>query len=331
MSNVGNKFKVGVLVIISGVLFVLGLISLGVMKYFYESYEFMTVIQTSVQGLSKGSLVKYKGVPIGQVTKIQISNMDDNVYVYMAFEPESFTSRDDRKEIKLRGGISYLDDELKKYVENGMRCQLKYAGITGELYVEIAMFDPGKFPATEYELPEDHPPYMPSVPQLSFGDLMETLHKSLSNLTQIDFKAVSVKFEKFLDSANEVVGDQNIRKTFNNLSVTMQNLSDISNTVKTAMTSEKIDDLIKKINTTSENLNQTFADISVLTKSMDEQMKSSDIPSTIKELKKFIDDAKETLGKANELAISLKNLSNYLEQNPNSVIMGRKDEPLVKP
>ena len=330
MSNVGNKFKVGVIVIVSGVLLVLGLVSLGVMKYFYESYEFMTVIQTSVQGLSKGSLVKYKGVPIGQVTKIQISDIDDNVYVYMAFQPESF-SRSDREEIKLRGGISYLDDELKKLVDNGMRCQLKYAGITGELYMEIAMFDPGKYPVTKFKLPEEHPPYLPSIPQLSFGDLMETLHKSLGNLTRIDFKAVSNKFEKFLDSANEVVGDHNIRKTFENLSGTMENLSDVSNTLKTAVTTEKIDNLIKSINTTSENLNKTFDDISKLTKSLDDEMKSAEIPSTVKELKKFMNDAKQTLERANELAVSLRDLSNYLEQNPNSVIMGRKDEPLVKP
>jgi len=60
-------------------------------------------------------------------------------------------------------------------------------------------------------------------------------------------------------------------------------------------------------------------------------MKSSDIPDTVKTLKKFINDAKETLNKANDLAVSLKELSDYLEQNPNSVIMGRKDKPLVKP
>jgi len=145
------------------------------MKYFYESYEFMTVIQTSVQGLSKGSLVKYQGVPIGQVTNIQISNIDDNVYVYMAFQPESF-SRDDRNEIKLRGGISYLDDELKKLVENGMRCSSicrYYRGIIcGNSHVRS-----GKIPGYRIQIARGSPPCLPSIPQLSFGDLMETLHQ----------------------------------------------------------------------------------------------------------------------------------------------------------
>lgn len=65
MSNVGNKYKVGVLVIIAFTLLLLSLLSLGVVKYFRKTFEFYTIVESSVQGLEKGAKVKIKGVPVG--------------------------------------------------------------------------------------------------------------------------------------------------------------------------------------------------------------------------------------------------------------------------
>lgn len=330
MSNVGNKFKVGVLVIISGVLLVFGLAMLGVMKYFYETYEFMTVIDSSVQGLRKGSLVKYKGVPVGQVTNIQISNSDDNVYVFMNFNPDAF-SYEAGKEIKIKGGFSYFENELSKYVEKGMRCQLKYAGITGDLYVEVAMFDPLKYPSAEYSLPDDHPPYMPSVPQLSFGDLMDAANKSLLNLTNIDFAKISVKLDTFLESANALITDKSLKHTFEQIRDTTSNLADVSNVLKNAVTTEKTEGLISTIEKTSSNLNKALEDISQLTAQVNGTLGSSQIPETAESMRELMKEVKVTLARIDELSNSLRNLSDYIEQNPNSIITGRKDKPVVKP
>ncbi|HPN85127.1 MAG TPA: MlaD family protein, partial [Victivallales bacterium] len=67
-------------------MFVISLISLGMLKYFRESYEFFTIVESSVQGLEKGAKVKLKGVTIGQVSKIQLAS-DRSVHIYMSFDP----------------------------------------------------------------------------------------------------------------------------------------------------------------------------------------------------------------------------------------------------
>ncbi len=329
MSNIGNKYKIGALVMVSGILLIFGLIMLGVMKYFKESIAFMTVVETSVQGLNKGSMVKYKGVPIGEVSKIQISQTDDNILIYMNFNPDSFSSAE-KEEIKLQGGMPFLENEFKKYVDQGMRCKLKYAGITGELYVEVAMYDPEKFPPKSYKLPDDHPPYLPSVPQTSLGDVLDAAHDSLINLTKIDFGKISGKLETFLDSINGVIKDGDIKKTMTELRTTSENLSEMSTTLKNTFTTERIDDIVKKIDDTSAKLNMTLDQITKLAKNMDGRIDESKIPETVEAARKLIDDAVKSLKSLDEFIRSAKELMDYLEEHPNSVITGKSEQPVLK-
>ena len=83
MSNIGNKYKVGVFAIVAFAILILGLISLGTFKYFRTTYSFMTAVSTSVQGLEKGAKVKIKGVTIGSVDKIQLGPEMKVTYIYI--------------------------------------------------------------------------------------------------------------------------------------------------------------------------------------------------------------------------------------------------------
>jgi phospholipid/cholesterol/gamma-HCH transport system substrate-binding protein len=68
----------------------------------------------SVHGLVPGSAVKYRGVEIGRVTKLAVSQMDlDCVHV----------------EVKIRPGLTIKTD---------MRATLVYAGLTGQKYIEMS-------------------------------------------------------------------------------------------------------------------------------------------------------------------------------------------------
>lgn len=330
MSNVGNKYKIGVLVVISGVLLVFGLIALGIMKYFSESYEFMTVVPTSVQGLHKGSQVKYKGVPVGKVTNIQISQMDENIYIYMVLDASSFDDSE-RNEIKAGGGLLYLDNELKKYVDQGMRCQLKYAGITGDLYVEIGMYDPIKFPVKEFDLPNGHPPYLPSIPQVSFGEIMDAANKALMNIAMVDFKGLAKKMETFLDSADKFINNEDLWNTVKELRTVTQNLSEVTATLRKFVTDENIDKMISKTDAIATNINRTLDEINTLSQRINHNVEEAKIPETAKKTRELIVDAARSLDELQELMESIKELADYIEENPNSIIVGKSQTPVVKP
>ena len=91
MSNIGNKYKVGVFAVVAFAILILGLVSLGTLKYFRTTWDFMTVVSASVQGLEKGAKVKIKGVTIGSVEKIQLGPEMKVTYIYMKFDPEAFS------------------------------------------------------------------------------------------------------------------------------------------------------------------------------------------------------------------------------------------------
>ena len=70
MSAKTNYFKIGLFVLIGGVVFVLALIAFGLRGYFEENTLYETYIDTDVEGLSIGSPVNFRGVNVGKVTWI---------------------------------------------------------------------------------------------------------------------------------------------------------------------------------------------------------------------------------------------------------------------
>src|SRR6266536_1709719 len=70
MSAKANYFKLGLFVIGATVALVLLLVILGSGKWFQSKTVVETYFDESVQGLDVGSKVKYRGVNVGEVTKI---------------------------------------------------------------------------------------------------------------------------------------------------------------------------------------------------------------------------------------------------------------------
>ena len=83
MSNSNQKLKTGVF-IVSGVLLLLAMLFfLGLSDIFVDKVKLITCFQESVQGLSVGSPVKYRGVQVGSVSEISIMMQEKTVWVTM--------------------------------------------------------------------------------------------------------------------------------------------------------------------------------------------------------------------------------------------------------
>src|SRR4051812_34643117 len=73
MSMKASPTKIGLFVIIGVALSVAAVMIFGSGKLFSHRIPLVLYFSDSVNGLTVGAPVKFKGVPIGQVTKIQIS------------------------------------------------------------------------------------------------------------------------------------------------------------------------------------------------------------------------------------------------------------------
>ncbi|MFN0060103.1 MAG: MlaD family protein [Planctomycetota bacterium] len=204
MSSRANYFKLGLFVIAAVVLTVASIIVLGAGALF-KTYIYMeTYFDESVQGLSRGSAVKYRGVQVGHVKDINFCRSiypesrgqpeyDRYVYVLMAIDPRIFDEED----------ISMLDQVIADRVNGGMRVRLAALGLTGAVYVEadyLGADAPSPMPCG-WE-PKNY--YLPSASSVIVR-FSESLGKILDNLDKVDFPKIGANLAELLTTLDHAV------------------------------------------------------------------------------------------------------------------------------
>ncbi|HVE41423.1 MAG TPA: MlaD family protein [Planctomycetota bacterium] len=198
MSAETKFFKLGAFVlagvtIIVGTVIVLGAGTLMRKKVLAESY-----VDESVQGLDVGAPVKFRGVTVGRLEKIEFAAVqyvakDDRIGLVVAFYPET---------LKGFGGDDPVS-KLKELVDGGMRLRLASGGLTGGLYLELENFDPKQYPAPKIGW-EPANPYLPSVPSTNVR-LMARVENVLEHVEKMRVDVISDKVVALVDNLDKLV------------------------------------------------------------------------------------------------------------------------------
>jgi ABC-type transporter Mla subunit MlaD len=221
MSLKANYFKLGLFVIGAVVALAALLVIVGSGRAFQQKITIETYFNESVQGLDIGSKVKYRGVVIGEVTKIGFTYTR-----YQLDKPVSERLRyvlvEAQLQPKLLGGKVASEitgpESAKDEAARGLRVRSAPQGITGTNYLEMDYIEPPPPP-----LPFDwtpHNDYIPSAPSTvaalvnSASEIMDRLHRldvegTIANLNRllvttndrvaaIDTKALTLRTERVL-------------------------------------------------------------------------------------------------------------------------------------
>ena len=350
MSNIGNKYKVGVFVVSATVILIVSLSMLGIMNYFKPKYMFMTVLHSSVQGLEVGAKVKIKGVTVGRVTAVQIGEQGAAVYIYMEYLPESLKIKNSQVIMTRKDKYDYFRTHIvEPNVKDGMRCQLNYSGITGTLYQELGMYDPQKYPVGKIDLPPGHPPYIPSIPPVLIGNILKNLNETLANTAQINLGPMIEKIENLAKSGNELISNKELKEMVTTLTRVMNNIDLITNTVQKNMTKKQFNDFVSNSSNTIVELNKTLTKAQRFMTMIDQELKAAKLAKTTESarelmdsssvvvndlrdaLKLNLDNLTQTINSANATLRSAQTLFNSLEQNPSSVLYGKTGKRVVQP
>lgn len=289
----------------------------GAMDVFKSRIHCMTVLKSSVQGLAVGAKVKYNGVPVGEVTSIKVAPEGQYVYIYMSIFPECLAYQQYGNPALLFE--KYISQEIK----NGIRCQLRYEGITGTLYQEIIYFDPNSYPLTKPPpLPAGHPLYIPSVAPVLLGGIMDSVAK-LSGLDDI-FKKVNVA----LNQINDYLQGPEIKTVLAEMKDISKNINGITSRINNTLTEEEI----KKI---TNNLTKTMFDIQKVANNLNDNLNKSNIPETSavtrESIRNVAKDLQNTIAYFNGAIQSMKELSDNLNEEPDSLIWGKEGHRVVSP
>jgi paraquat-inducible protein B len=157
--------------------------------------QFETYFPESVEGLTIGSPVKYRGVALGQITEIGLVSATYGRREVGEFTPTSFGL------VLVRFVIdpNRLGDipELETAVRLGLRIRLATQGITGLTYLELDFVNASQFPAMQVPWQPSYP-YVPSMPS-TFQQVQNAAQALLAKLDRVDLVALSGSLERVLD------------------------------------------------------------------------------------------------------------------------------------
>lgn len=269
-----NKKLIGFFSITSIILFLAIIISLSGIKAFkLKDDKLVMFFNESINGLSIGSPVSFRGVEIGQVIKIDLIPEKDgkgfNIPVFIKLnENQNFRAR---SSFWSKNHTVFLEDLVK----NGLKAKLiTQSYLTGQLMIELAMM-PKVQPIFRnkyfFEGVLEIPTVLSPIGELSQG------------IQDLPIQDIIKKFDEFLINFNKQfpIALEQVIKMAENVNIASQKVSVLSDNVNDII-SNNINTLPIIIN----NFNKTMIDIS-------------------------------------EASNSLKNLFDYLERHPESILKGK--------
>jgi ABC-type transporter Mla subunit MlaD len=170
----GNYWKLGAFVVAGAALAVVALVYLSSSLLGRSAVEYQVYFDESVQGLDVGSLVRFRGVTLGQVSNIHMAPDHRHVQVTCALR-----NGDLRKQ-----GLEAVEGKQRLLAQPpGLRAQLAVIGLTGQEIVSLDFFDPKTHPIPV--LPFTPPPRtIPSTPS-SISTITAALEKAGGELPDL--------------------------------------------------------------------------------------------------------------------------------------------------
>ncbi len=203
MSAQANFFKLGIFVIGATGVLVLLLLILGSGRWFQSKTPIETYLNESAQGLEIGSKVKYRGVVVGEVTKIGFTYTKYQLDKPMA-ERLRYVMIEALLLPRLIGGRASGDitrpETARMEIDKGLRVRLAPQGITGTNYLEIDYVDP----KTNAELPISWEPdnlYIPSA-QSTVTQFVGAASDILARFQRLDFEGTLTNLNRLLITTN---------------------------------------------------------------------------------------------------------------------------------
>jgi ABC-type transporter Mla subunit MlaD len=233
MTQKANFFKLGLFMIIAFGLGTAFLIVFGAGHFFKKELLAETCFNESVQGLTIGSEVKYKGIKIGAVKSINSAarvyqTKSDYVLVILSLEDDiSLGQTGDSAKVRIQNAIN-----------DGLIVRLSFKGLTGVAYLE-----------TDYSMknPDDMLNFSWSPKNIyiqsqksnmkQFGD---ALNQILDNLAAINLKGIIQDVKVLLKTLDQKANNFDIDNISHLTASLLKELKDTNQKINTAIGSTKV-------------------------------------------------------------------------------------------
>jgi ABC-type transporter Mla subunit MlaD len=353
MAVKANYFKLGLFVIGAIVVGVLLLLVIGSGRWFQPRITIETYFNESVQGLDTGSKVKYRGVVVGEVTRITFTYTR-----YQLDKPMSERLRyvlvEAQLQPQLLGGRTAAGDITSPQnaaleVERGLRIRIAPQGITGTNYLEIDYVNP----ENNAPLPIDWIPvytYLPSSPSTvtqfvnAASDIMDRLHR-------LDVEGTVNKLNALLVTLNDRIGALDTRGISERTQRALDRLDSTLAGLDTKKISSEAAALIAELRASNAELRQTLEnpalkklpdDASATLARVRALVEDPNLPKSLASLSRTLArldkifgggeaDLASTIDNLRQITDNLRELTENAKQYPSGVLFGAPPAPVERP
>jgi paraquat-inducible protein B len=323
MAKEANRVMIGGFVLIALFIMAASLVIFGSGKFFQKTQRYVMYFEGSVMGLNLGAPVLWEGVQIGSVISISIISDMEQAKSQIPVVVEVLPARFD-----VVRGERNSPKNLQRLIDRGLRAVLTTQSfITGQLAIEV-----GFYPDTEVVLRKklasqyEEYPEIPTIPS--------TAQRLMQALEKLDLEKIQEKLTASLDGIAKFVNNPNLALSIQSLKETLQSTHKLITRVD-----GKVDPLTKNVNKTvkdyrrlADNLN---ARVTELTASLDRTLSGLDktlsgfdktmtgVRGVISPNTPLVIELENSLQQISGMSRSIRELADYLEQHPSSLIRGK--------
>ena len=332
MSKPVNPYTIGAFLVGSLALLIAAVLIFGGGQIFKKKSEYVIYFDGALNGLNVGAPVKLQGVQIGAVKEISLE-LDQNATriskpVVIEIDPAVLLDSSGQP-LQAATTLKQRRQNAKRLIDAGLKAQLQTQSLlTGLLYVEFNFVrdQPLKLTGLNYkDLPE-----LPSIPT-TVDQLKNTADEMLTKFRQLPIEDIVKDLAATLKEIRDIATSDELKK----------NRAALANTL--AETEKLVANLNRNLVPMLNNMNGTVNDTRTMVHQFTHDMRPVLISTekTLNTATSVLLESKHTLGSVDALAApdaplwqslealrdaaqSTKDLTDYLERHPDSIIYGKE-------
>lgn len=329
-----NPRVIGAFVTATIVLIVVMVLYFGTASFLNRSTHCILFFDQSINGLTVGSAVKFRGVPVGQVRRIMIrSEGQSEASTAIPVIIEINRSRLE-KDLGIPNDV-FDSGWMQDSIDRGLVAQLNLESfITGQLFVEFS-FEPDKMQDTQTHL--DSPNGLVEIPTLnsSLDQITADVAQIISDVSALDLEELNENVNRLLVNAADAlegIDSEGISRSISGTADAVTRFVE-SDTFESSLLAargafEDVSETAKSFNLSDGPLSETIDAWTVqITETLDAlEVLSDDASALLKPGSEARYEFETMLREISRAARSIRLLSEYLERNPNALITGRGED-----
>jgi paraquat-inducible protein B len=294
---------VGAFVVGGLALVVVAVVLWGSGRLFRETAKFVSYFDGSVDGLQVGAPVKIRGVAVGRVTRIQLRYRqryeDERIPVFMEV---------DLKRLVGLGGERPSPRMIADMVAQGMRARLESQSlVTGTLFVNVGMYPDTPIKLSELD-PEHGVPEVPTTPT-QLAQLGKSMTAIMARLETVDLAGMATSIEHAATSIERLANSEQIPELLARASATLRSYETLGHNLDTSLKP-----LVSEAQVAIADARKALVGLDGAAGDA-RRMVAPEAALSVR-----LGEALNEVGRA---AGAIRELADYLQRNPNSLLVGK--------